>query len=40
MKVGPFGAKPEHDDLVRVAEATGRPLRQVAADAAAAFRRA
>ena len=40
VKVGPFGAKPEHDDLVRVAEATGRPLRQVAADAAAAFRRA
>ncbi len=35
VKVGPFGAKAEHDDLVRVAEATGLPLRQVAADAAA-----
>lgn len=35
VKVGPFGAKAEHDDLVRVAEATGLALRQVAADAAA-----
>ena len=39
VKVGPFGAKPEHDDLVRVAEATGRPLRQVSADAVVEARR-
>ena len=32
VKVGPHGAKPEHDDLVAVAAATGRPLRAVAAE--------
>lgn len=30
IKVGPHGAKPEHDDLVAVAAATGRPLRSLA----------
>ena len=29
IKVGPHGAKPEHDDLVRAAESLGRPLREV-----------
>lgn len=38
MKVGPHGAKPEHDDVVEVARRTGRPLRDVAADALAAWR--
>lgn len=33
IKVGPFGAKPEHDDLVALASTTGRPLRDLAADA-------
>jgi uncharacterized protein (TIGR00299 family) protein len=33
IKVGPHGAKPEHDDLVALAAATGRPLRAVAAEA-------
>ena len=37
MKVGPFGAKPEHDDLARIADATGRPIRVVALEAHAAF---
>ncbi len=30
MKVGPYRAKPEYDDLVDVAALTGRPLREVA----------
>ncbi|WP_083502055.1 nickel pincer cofactor biosynthesis protein LarC [Sphaerimonospora mesophila] len=33
MKHGPWGVKPEHDDLARLAEATGRPLRQLAREA-------
>jgi uncharacterized protein (TIGR00299 family) protein len=33
MKHGPWGVKPEHDDLVRLAEATGRPLRELAREA-------
>ncbi len=33
VKVGPHGAKPEHDDVARVAERVGLPLRQVAAEA-------
>lgn len=35
IKVGPHGAKPEHDDLVALAAATGRPLRDLAAEALA-----
>lgn len=35
MKIGPYGAKPEADDVVRAAEATGRSARTVAAEAAA-----
>ena len=35
VKVGPHGAKPEHDDLVALATATGRPLRRLAAEALA-----
>jgi uncharacterized protein (TIGR00299 family) protein len=35
VKVGPHGAKPEHDDLVAAAGATGRPLRELAAEALA-----
>lgn len=38
IKVGPFGAKPEHDDVIATAEATGRSARDVAADALAAYR--
>jgi uncharacterized protein (TIGR00299 family) protein len=30
VKVGPFGAKPEHDDVVRAADALGIPVREVA----------
>jgi uncharacterized protein (TIGR00299 family) protein len=33
MKHGPWGVKPEHDDLVRLAASTGRPLRQLAREA-------
>ncbi|MET8155476.1 nickel pincer cofactor biosynthesis protein LarC [Sphaerisporangium sp. NPDC005289] len=33
MKRGPWGVKPEHDDLVVLAEATGRPLRELAREA-------
>jgi pyridinium-3,5-bisthiocarboxylic acid mononucleotide nickel chelatase len=33
LKHGPFGAKPEHDDLVAAARALGIPLRQAAAEA-------
>ncbi len=35
VKIGPHGAKPEHDDLVRAAVSTGRSLRQLALDAIA-----
>ena len=35
VKVGPFGAKPEHDDVAAAARALGRPFRDVAADALA-----
>lgn len=38
IKVGPHGAKPEHDDVVRVARASGRSARSVAADALATWR--
>jgi len=30
VKLGPFGAKPEHDDVVRAADALGIPVREVA----------
>lgn len=33
MKVGPYGAKPEAADVIRVADETGRTARSVAADA-------
>ena len=33
VKVGPYGAKPEHDDLVALAASTGVPLRQLATEA-------
>ncbi|WP_169950843.1 nickel pincer cofactor biosynthesis protein LarC [Microbispora sp. H11081] len=33
MKHGPWGVKPEHDDLAALAAATGRPLRQLAREA-------
>ncbi|MEU6412738.1 nickel pincer cofactor biosynthesis protein LarC [Microbispora sp. NPDC046933] len=33
IKHGPWGAKPEHDDLVRLAAATGKPLRHLAREA-------
>ncbi|MBP2708677.1 nickel pincer cofactor biosynthesis protein LarC [Microbispora sp. RL4-1S] len=33
MKHGPWGVKPEHDDLAGLAEATGRPLRELAREA-------
>ena len=35
LKVGPYGAKAEHDDLVTVSEATGVPIRQLAREMAA-----
>ncbi len=38
IKVGPHGAKPEHDDLVALARTTGRPLRDLAGDAIARHR--
>ncbi len=37
IKVGPFGEKPEHDDLVAVAKATGRSLRDIATEARKSF---
>jgi uncharacterized protein (TIGR00299 family) protein len=40
VKVGPHGAKPEHDDVAAAAAATGRPLHDVAAAALAAQRQA
>jgi uncharacterized protein (TIGR00299 family) protein len=39
IKVGPGRAKAEHDDAVRVAQRTGRPLREVVSLAEAAWRR-
>ena len=39
IKVGPGRAKAEHDDAVRVARRTGRPLREVVSLAEAAWRR-
>jgi pyridinium-3,5-bisthiocarboxylic acid mononucleotide nickel chelatase len=33
MKHGPWGVKPEYDDLVALAEDTGRPLRELAREA-------
>ncbi len=33
IKTGPYGEKPEHDDLVAVANVTGRSLRDIAAEA-------
>lgn len=38
IKVGPHGAKPEHDDLVALSEVTGRPLRDLAVDALGRWR--
>lgn len=40
VKVGPHGAKPEHDDLVELARHLDRPLRDLAADVLAAWRAA
>ncbi|MEL6984613.1 MAG: nickel insertion protein, partial [Actinomycetota bacterium] len=37
IKVGPHGAKPEHDDLVAAAAATGLPLRRLATEAMAVW---
>ena len=39
MKVGPHGAKPEHDDVVDVAARIGLPARTVARDAIVAWNR-
>jgi pyridinium-3,5-bisthiocarboxylic acid mononucleotide nickel chelatase len=36
VKVGPHGSKAEHDDLVELSRATGVPVRQLGAEAAAA----
>jgi uncharacterized protein (DUF111 family) len=36
LKHGPWGAKPEHDDVARAAAALGLPLREVAARARSA----
>ncbi|MFT7599763.1 MAG: hypothetical protein ACI8TP_002699 [Acidimicrobiales bacterium] len=37
VKVGPFGAKPEHDDLVALSEQTGVPVRVLAEEARTAW---
>lgn len=37
MKVGPYGAKPEHDDLVAASDQTGLPIRQLAIECHRAF---
>lgn len=37
MKIGPHGAKPEHDDLVRLSDTTGVPIRILAQEARDAF---
>ena len=33
IKIGPHGAKPEHDDVVAVAKTTGRAARDISAEA-------
>ncbi len=38
IKVGPHGAKPEHDDLVALAATTGLPLRELSMQALARWR--
>lgn len=38
IKVGPHGAKPEHDDVVAASAALGRPLRRVSAEALGLWR--
>jgi pyridinium-3,5-bisthiocarboxylic acid mononucleotide nickel chelatase len=38
IKVGPHGAKAEHDDVVRAARALGRSARSVAVDAVTTWR--
>ncbi|MEZ5377701.1 MAG: nickel pincer cofactor biosynthesis protein LarC [Acidimicrobiales bacterium] len=38
IKLGPHGAKPEHDDLVAVAQATGQPLRSLTMQALGVWR--
>ena len=38
VKVGPHGAKPEHDDVAAAAAALGRSVRDVSAAALAAWR--
>lgn len=37
VKIGPHGAKPEHDDLVAVSEVEGVPVRRLAVEALAAL---
>ncbi len=37
MKIGPYGVKPEYEDLAAAAEATGVPLRTLAAEALTRF---
>ncbi len=37
MKVGPYGAKPEYDDVLRAAEALQRPARQISMQALLRF---
>ncbi|MGI9597213.1 MAG: nickel insertion protein, partial [Acidimicrobiales bacterium] len=37
MKVGPYGAKPEYDDLAMASESLEIPVRQLAAEAVSAF---
>ena len=37
MKIGPHGAKPEHDDLVKLAATTNVPVRVLAAEAVRAY---
>jgi uncharacterized protein (TIGR00299 family) protein len=39
IKVGPHGAKPEHDDLVAAGRATGVPVRRLALEAIEAYSR-
>jgi uncharacterized protein (DUF111 family) len=37
MKIGPYGVKPEYEDLVAASEALNSPVRAVAAEAVAQF---
>lgn len=37
MKIGPYGAKPEYEDLAAAAEATGIPLKTLTAEALTSF---